>query len=126
MIVIGIAGGTGSGKTTVVRKIIQSLPDNSVVVLSQDNYYRDLSHLPLNERLETNFDEPAAFEWELLIEHLKQLKEGKAIEQPTYTYVTCTRNAETIRVEPKKVVIIEGILALTCEELRNMMNIKVF
>lgn len=126
MIVIGIAGGTGSGKTTVVRKIIKSLPDNSVVVLSQDNYYRDLGHLPLNERLETNFDEPAAFEWELLIEHLELLRKGESIEQPTYTYVTCTRNAETIKIEPKKVVIIEGILALTCEELRNMMNIKVF
>ncbi|MGL4993000.1 MAG: uridine kinase [Bacteroidales bacterium] len=126
MIVIGIAGGTGSGKTTVVRKVIQSFPENSVVVLSQDNYYRDLGHLPLNERLETNFDEPAAIEWELLIEHLKQLKRGESIEQPTYTYTTCTRNADTIPTEPRKVVIVEGILALTSPELRDMMNIKVF
>lgn len=126
MIVIGIAGGTGSGKTTVVRKVIQSFPESSVVVLSQDNYYRDLGHLPLNERLETNFDEPAAIEWELLMEHLRLLKEGNAIEQPTYTYTTCTRNEETIHTEPRKVVIVEGILALTCPELRQMMTIKVF
>ncbi|MEG0948303.1 MAG: uridine kinase [Bacteroidales bacterium] len=126
MLIIGIAGGTGSGKTTVVRKIIQSLPANEVAVLPQDSYYRDSSHLPLEERLQLNFDEPAAFEWELLADHLNALKEGKSIQQPIYSYLTCTRSDETILVEPRDVVIVEGILALTDEKLRDMMDIKVF
>lgn len=126
MLIIGIAGGTGSGKTTVVRKIIQSLPTGEVAVLPQDSYYRDSSHLPLEERQQLNFDEPAAFDWELLADHLQMLKEGKAIDQPIYSYLTCTRSAETIRVEPRDVVIVEGILALTDDNLRNKMDIKVF
>jgi uridine kinase len=126
MLIIGIAGGTGSGKTTVVRKIIQSLPAGEVAVLPQDSYYRDSSHLPLEERQQLNFDEPAAFDWELLADHLQMLKEGKAIDQPIYSYLTCTRSAETIRVEPRDVVIVEGILALTDDNLRNKMDIKVF
>ncbi len=126
MLIIGIAGGTGSGKTTVVRKIIQSLPANEVAVIPQDSYYRDSSHLPLEQRQQLNFDEPAAFEWNLLYEHLKQLKAGEAIEQPIYSYLTCTRSEETINVQPCEVVIVEGILVLTDDKLREMMDIKVF
>ena len=126
MIVIGIAGGTGSGKTTVVRKIVESFCEGEVAVKPQDSYYRDSSHLPLEERLKLNFDEPAAIEWELLVEQLKQLKSGKAIEQPTYSYLTCTRQAETVHVEPRDIVIVEGILILCDEQLRNMLDIKVF
>ena len=126
MIVIGIAGGTGSGKTTVVRKIVESFCDGEVAVIPQDSYYRDSSHLPLEERLKLNFDEPAAIEWELLVDQLKQLKEGKAIEQPTYSYLTCTRQSETVHVEPRDIVIVEGILILCDEQLRNMLDIKIF
>ena len=126
MIVIGIAGGTGSGKTTVVRKIVESFCDGEVAVIPQDSYYRDSSHVPLEERLKLNFDEPAAIEWELLVEQLKQLKAGKAIEQPTYSYLTCTRQDETVHVEPRDIIIVEGILILCDEQLRNMLDIKVF
>ncbi|RXQ96733.1 uridine kinase [Ancylomarina salipaludis] len=126
MLIIGIAGGTGSGKTTVVRKIIDRLPKGEVAVLPQDSYYRDSSHLPLEERQKINFDHPNSIEFELLQAHLKQLKQGDAIDQPIYSYLTCTRSEETIRVEPTEVVIIEGILALTQPELRDLMDIKVF
>ena len=126
MLIIGIAGGSGSGKTTVVKKIIESLPKNEVAVLSQDSYYKDNSHLPLEERQEINFDHPNALEFELLIDHLKKLKEGKAIEQPLYSYLTCTRAKETVKVLPRHVVIVEGILILTNEKLRNLFDIKVY
>ena len=126
MMVIGIAGGTGSGKTTVVRKIIESFCEGEVAVIPQDSYYRDSSHLPLEERLKLNFDEPAAIEWELLVEQLKQLKAGQSIEQPTYSYLTCTRQAETVHVEPRDIVIVEGILILCDEQLRNMLDMKIF
>ncbi|MDE6556718.1 MAG: uridine kinase [Duncaniella sp.] len=126
MIVIGIAGGTGSGKTTVVNKIINSLPPGEVAVLPQDSYYKDSSHIPVSERSKINFDEPAAIEWSLLVEQLKQLKEGHAVEMPTYSYLTCTRQPETIHVEPREVVIVEGILVLTDPKLRSMMDVKVF
>lgn len=126
MLVIGIAGGTGSGKTTVVNKIIKSLPPGEVAVLSQDSYYKDSSHIPPAERSKINFDEPAAIEWTLLIEQLRRLKAGEAVEAPTYSYLTCTRQKETVHVEPRDVVIIEGILVLTQPELRDMMDVKVF
>lgn len=126
MIIIGIAGGTGSGKTTVVNKIINSLPPGEVAVLPQDSYYRDSSHVPPEERSKINFDEPAAIEWELLVDHISQLKQGKAIEMPTYSYITCTRQPETIRVEPREVVIVEGILVLTDPKIRDLMDVKVF
>lgn len=126
MLIIGIAGGTGSGKTTVVRKIIERLPKGEVAVLPQDSYYRDSSHLPLEKRQEINFDHPNSIEFELLQEHLKLLKSGIAINQPIYSYLTCTRSEETIPVQPTEVVIIEGILALTQPELRELMDIKVF
>lgn len=126
MLIIGIAGGTGSGKTTVVRKIVESLPPDEVAVLSQDSYYRDNSHLPLAERQEINFDHPRALEFELLVEHLKMLKKGEKIEEPVYSYLTCTRSDETRTVEPCDVVIVEGILIFTNAELRKLLDIKVF
>lgn len=126
MLIIGIAGGTGSGKTTVVNKIINSLPAGEVAVLPQDSYYKDSSHVPVEERSKINFDEPAAIEWSLLVDHIKQLKEGKSIEMPTYSYLTCTRQAETVTVAPREVVIVEGILVLTDPVLREMMDVKVF
>ena len=126
MLIIGIAGGTGSGKTTVVRKIIESLPVGEVVLLPQDSYYKDSSHVPVEERQNINFDHPDAFEWSLLSKHVVMLKEGKSIEQPTYSYLTCTRQPETIHIEPREVVIIEGILALCDKKLRNMMDLKIF
>lgn len=98
MLVIGIAGGTGSGKTTVVNKIINSFPAGEVAVMPQDSYYKDLSYLPLSERNKINFDEPDAIEWQLLVEHLKRLRNGEAIEMPTYSYLTCTRQEETVKV----------------------------
>ncbi|NDV59720.1 uridine kinase [Bacteroides sp. 519] len=126
MLIIGIAGGTGSGKTTVVRKIVESLGAGEVVLLPQDSYYKDSSHVPPEERQNINFDHPDAFEWELLSSHVRNLREGKSIEQPTYSYLTCTRQAETIHVEPRDVIIIEGILALCDDELRSLMDLKVF
>lgn len=126
MIIIGIAGGTGSGKTTVVNKIINSLPPGEVAVLPQDSYYRDSSHIPPEERSKINFDEPASIEWELLEKHISQLKEGKSIEMPTYSYLTCTRQPETIPVHPRDVVIVEGILVLTDPKMRSLMDVKVF
>lgn len=126
MLIIGIAGGTGSGKTTVVNKIINSLPAGEVAVLPQDSYYKDSSHVPVEERSKINFDEPAAIEWTLLVDHIRQLKEGRTIEMPTYSYLTCTRQPETITVAPREVVIVEGILVLTDPVLRDMMDVKVF
>jgi len=126
MLVIGIAGGTGSGKTTVVRKIIENLPKGEVAVLSQDSYYKDNSHLPLEKRQEINFDHPQALEFDLLIKHIKELKEGNSIKEPMYSYLTCTRSEETKKVQPKKVVILEGILVLTNKSLRDLFDIKVF
>ena len=126
MLIIGIAGGTGSGKTTVVRKILERLPQGEVVILPQDSYYKDSSHLPLEDRLEINFDHPDSLEWELLIKHLKELKKGHDIDQPIYSYLTCTRASETIPVKPTDVIIVEGILILYNAELRKLLDLKVF
>lgn len=126
MLIIGIAGGTGSGKTTVVRKIIESLPEGSVAVIPQDSYYNDQSGLPLEVRKKTNFDHPDAFDWPLFEQQIAELRKGNAIEQPTYSYLVCTRLPETIHVEPKEVVIIEGIMSLYDKELRDMMDLKIF
>jgi uridine kinase len=126
MLIIGIAGGTGSGKTTVVKKIKERLPNNEVVILPQDSYYKDSSDKPLEVRLEMNFDHPDSIEWELLVAHLKELKEGRSIEQPIYSYLTCTRASETIPINPCKVVIVEGILVLTNPEVRELLDLKVF
>jgi len=126
MLIIGIAGGTGSGKTTVVRKIVEKFGPGEVVLLPQDSYYTDSSDVPEDERQSINFDHPDAFDWPLLIEHVKALREGKCIELPTYSYITCTRQPETIHTEPRPVIIIEGILALFDEELRDFMDLKIF
>jgi uridine kinase len=126
MLVIGIAGGTGSGKTTVVKKLTEQLPKGEVAVLSQDSYYKDNSNLPLEERQKINFDHPNSIEFDLLVAHIKQLKEGKAIEEPIYSYLTCTRSDETRSVSPCNVVIVEGILILTNKELRELFDIKLF
>lgn len=126
MLVIGIAGGTGSGKTTVVKKIIEKLPAGEVAVISQDSYYKDNSHLPLEERQKINYDHPASIEFELLVEHIIQLKAGRSVPEPIYSYLTCTRSEETREIQPKAVVIIEGILVLSPAILREQMGIKVY
>ena len=126
MLVIGIAGGTGSGKTTVVRRIIESLPKDEVAVIPQDCYYNDNAHIPLEERLKMNYDEPASIEWSLLAKHIEMLKSGKAIEMPTYDFLTCSRQKETVRIEPRDVVVVEGILVLTNKRMRELMDVKVF
>jgi len=126
MLVIGIAGGTGSGKTTVVRKIIDSLPKDEVAVLPQDSYYRDNADIHLEERLKMNYDEPASIEWSLLCRHLRELKAGKIIDMPTYDFITCSRMKETVVVKPREVIVVEGILVLTDKELRDMLDVKVF
>lgn len=126
MLVIGIAGGTGSGKTTVVRKIIESLPADEVVVMPQDSYYKDNAHIPLEERLKMNYDEPASIEWTLLTEQIKRLKAGEDVEMPTYDFITCSRLKETVHLRPKEVIVVEGILVLTDKELRDMLDVKVF
>ncbi len=126
MLIIGIAGGTGSGKTTVVRKIIERLPKDEVVVLPQDSYYKDNSQISLEERQKINFDHPDAIEFDLLIDHIRQLKQNNSIEQPVYSYLTCTRAEETITILPCDVVIVEGILILGNEKLRELMDLKVF
>ncbi len=126
MLIIGIAGGTGSGKTTVVKKIMESFEPGAVVLLPLDSYYKDSSDVPPENRQSINFDHPDAFEWDLLVSHVQNLRDGKSIEQPVYTYVTCIREPETIHVEPRDVIIIEGILALCDEKLRDMMDLKIF
>ena len=126
MLIVGIAGGTGSGKTTVVKKIIENLPDNTVTLVPQDSYYKDNSHLLLEERQKLNFDHPASIEWPLLTRHIRELKSGKAIKQPVYSYLTCTRKEETVKVKPTNVVIVEGILILTYPPLCELMDIKVY
>jgi uridine kinase len=126
MLVVGIAGGTGSGKTTVVNRILEKLPENKVTLLPQDAYYKDNSRLKLEERQEVNFDHPDSVEFSLLIEHLLKLRAGETVRRPIYSYLTCTRSAETVPIEPRPVTILEGILILTQEKLRKLIDIKVF
>ena len=126
MLVIGIAGGSGSGKTSVVEKIIQSLPKERVSVLSQDAYYKDNGDLPQEEKERINFDHPSAIEWPLLIEHVRQLQSGNAVEMPVYSYVTCGRSRETIPVKPCDVLLVEGILIFTDPGLCQILDLKVF
>jgi len=126
MLFIGIAGGSGSGKTTVVKKILESLPASSVSILSQDAYYKDNGHLSPEERSKINFDHPDSVEFPLLVEHMDRLRKGTSVDMPIYSYITCSRSKETIPILPKRVVIIEGILILTDETLRNRLDIKVF
>lgn len=126
MLIIGIAGGTGSGKTTVVHQILNELPATEVGIISQDSYYKDSSHLSFEERSKINFDHPRAIDFELLVAHLKALKNGETIEQPVYSFVTHNRTSDTIITHPRKVMIVEGILILTNPELREMFDIKVY
>ena len=115
MLVIGIAGGSGSGKTTVVKAITQQL-GGRVVVIPQDSYYKDSSHVPVEERRNINFDHPDAIDWKLMCQQIRELKQGKTIEQPVYSYITCSRSkTETVTVEPADVIIIDGILIFTCK-----------
>lgn len=124
--IIGIAGGTGSGKTTVVKKIVAALPKDSVAVVPLDSYYNDTSELTPEQRKEINFDHPDAFDWKLLIKQINDLREGRAIEQPTYSYIISNRLPETIHVDPKPVIIVEGIMTLLNRRLREMMDLKIF
>ena len=126
MYIIGIAGGTGSGKTTVVKKIIEALPTDKVAVIPLDSYYNDTSHLSMEERKKINFDHPNAFDWKLLTQQIQELREHKSIEQPTYSYLISNRLPETIHIEPCEVIIIEGIMALWKKELRDLMDLKIF
>ena len=126
MLIIGLAGGTGCGKTTVVEQIIDQLPDEEVGVISQDSYYNDLSHLNYEERAEINFDHPRAIDFDLLMEHLRLLKDGKPIEQPVYSFKEHNRTTETILTYPTKVMIVEGILIMTNPDVRSMFDIKIF
>jgi len=126
MYIIGIAGGSGSGKTSVVKKIINSFPDESVRVLSQDAYYKDNGVLTQEQREQINFDHPDSIEFSLLRNHLDKLTAGETIEMPTYSYITCTRQKDTIPIAPGKVIIVEGILIFTDPELRDMLDLKVF
>ncbi len=126
MFIIGIAGGTGSGKTTVVKKLTERLPKGEVVVIPQDSYYKDSSHVPVEERQNINFDHPDAFEWPLLVKQIEMLKNGEAIEQPVYDYLTCTRQKETIHIEPREIIVVEGIMALRDYHLREQMDLKIF
>jgi uridine kinase len=125
-IVIGIAGGTGSGKTSVTKAIYDQFKGHSILMIQQDSYYRDQTHLPMEERLKTNYDHPLAFDNDLFIDHIKDLLQYKAIEKPVYDYTIHTRSSETIPVEPKEVIILEGILVLEDERLRDLMDIKIF
>ena len=126
MLIVGIAGGTGSGKTTVVRKVMEKLPSEQVVVIPQDAYYKDNGHIPLEERQKINFDHPDSLEFTLLIDHIQKLKEGQSIEMPIYSYLTCLRSKETITIKPSRVVLVEGIMILCDSRLREMFDIKVF
>lgn len=124
--IIGIAGGTGSGKTTVVKKIVEALPPHYVAVVPQDSYYNENKNMTDEERHAINFDHPDAFDWRLLRKQIDELRHGRSIEQPTYSYLICNRLPETIHVEPKPVIIIEGIMALVDKKLRDMMDLKIF
>lgn len=126
MLIIGIAGGTGSGKTTVVQQIMNELPNTEVGIISQDSYYKATDNLSFDERTLINFDHPRSIDFELLVQHLKELKAGKTIEQPIYSFVKHNRTKDYVTTHPRKVMIVEGILILSNPELRDMFDIKVF
>ena len=126
MLLMGIAGGTGSGKSTFVRRIFENLKSNDFVIIPQDNYYRDQSHLTFEQRQKLNFDHPSSIEFDLLIEHIKLLKAGKSFELPHYSHITCTREKETTTIHPNKVVVIEGIMVLVIQELVDLMDMKFY
>ncbi|HVA72134.1 MAG TPA: uridine kinase [Candidatus Limnocylindrales bacterium] len=124
--VIGICGGTGSGKTTITNRLSRTLSGSGVLVLQQDHYYKDLSHLPIEERSKHNFDHPNALDTDLFIQHVEQLRNGQAIERPVYDFTQHRRVRETVRVESQPAILIEGILIFENEALRNLMDIKIF
>ncbi|CAA9198470.1 uridine kinase [Flavobacterium collinsii] len=126
MLIIGLAGGTGSGKTTVVHQIMNELPDTEVGVISQDSYYKETTNLSFDERALINFDHPRAIDFELLVKHLKALKAGETIDQPVYSFIQHNRTDDTVSTHPRKVMIVEGILILTNPELRDLFDIKIF
>ncbi|CAM3507698.1 uridine kinase [Aequorivita lipolytica] len=126
MLIIGIAGGTGSGKTTVVAQIVEELPVDEVCVISQDSYYHDTSDLSFEERKKINFDHPKAIDFDLLVTHLRELRKGNSFEQPVYSFVAHNRTGETVTTFPKKVIIVEGILILAHPDIREMFDIKIF
>jgi uridine kinase len=126
MLIIGIGGGTGSGKTTVVNQIISDFPKGEVQVISQDSYYKDTSHLSFEDRCKINFDHPQSIDFQLLETHLKDLKKGKSINQPVYSFKTHNRTGDTTLTEPKKVIIVEGILILSNTQLRTILDVKIF
>lgn len=126
MLIIGIAGGTGCGKTTVVKQIIEELPKNEVVVISQDSYYNDLSHMTKEERSQVNFDHPNSIDFDLLITHVHALRNNEPVAIPVYSFVEETRLPETITTAPKKVIIVEGILVLSNPELRKLFDMKIY
>ena len=126
MLIIVIAGGTGSGKTTVVHQIMNELPDTEVGVISQDSYYKETTNLSFDERALINFDHPRAIDFELLVKHLKALKAGETIDQPVYSFIQHNRTDDTVSTHPRKVMIIEGILILTNPELRELFDIKIY
>jgi len=126
MLIIGIAGGTGSGKTTVVNQITEELKHEEVDVISQDSYYQDTSHLSFEDRKKINFDHPKSIDFELLAEHLRELRSGESIQQPVYSFKEHNRTGETIEIQPRKVVIVEGILILTHPEIRELFDIKIY
>jgi uridine kinase len=126
MLIIGIAGGTGSGKTTVVNQILNEIPEDEVCVISQDSYYKNTDDLTYKQRTKINFDHPNAIDFELLVKQLKALKKGKIIEQPIYSFVSHNRTKDTLKTHPRKVVIVEGILIFNNVELRDLFDIKIF
>ena len=126
MFIIGIAGGSGSGKTTLVNSILKRVPYDQIAILMQDSYYKDSSHLPMEQRRELNFDHPDSIEWDLMLSDIQKLKRGQAIQSPTYSYITCSRQEETVPVEPQKILLIEGILIYTCRQLCDEMDMRIY
>ncbi|MBU3010295.1 uridine kinase [Polaribacter vadi] len=126
MLIIGIAGGTGSGKTTVVNQIVKEIPSDEVCVISQDSYYKATDNLSYDERTKINFDHPRAIDFDLIIKHLKELRKGNTINQPVYSFIRHNRTKETVKTHPRKVIIIEGILIFNSEKLRDLFDIKIF
>lgn len=126
MFIIGIAGGSGSGKTTLVNAILKNIPYDQVAIIAQDSYYKDSSHLPMEQRRSLNFDHPDAIEWDLMLKDIQHLKSGHPIECPTYSYLTCTRQKETIHIEPKKILLVEGILIFTHLPLCKEMDMRIY
>lgn len=126
MFILGIAGGSGSGKTTLVNSILKRVPYDQVSILTQDSYYKDSGHLPMEQRRELNFDHPDSIEWDLMLSDIHDLKNGRTVHSPTYSYITCTRQKETIPVEPKKILLIEGILIFTYRQLCDEMDMRIY